>query len=110
MGLAYKANVDDMRESPTFHLMDLLESRGASVAYFDPHIPVITPTREHARWTGMKSIQWNRKSVAAFDAVVIATHHARFDLASLARWADCIIDTRNAMANVSTRPGQVTKA
>ena len=110
LGLAYKANVDDMRESPTFRLMDLLDARGADIAYFDPHIPVITPTREHARWTGLKSVPWSRKSVAAFDAVIIATHHARFDLARLAKWADCIIDTRNAMANVPTRPGQVTKA
>jgi len=58
LGLAYKANVDDMRESPTFILLDLLKKRGAEIAYYDPHIPVIPPTREHAEWTGMRSLAW----------------------------------------------------
>ena len=48
MGLAYKENVDDMRESPTFHLMDQLADLGGEIDYFDPHIPEVTPTREHA--------------------------------------------------------------
>ena len=52
LGLAYKANVDDMRESPTFDLMDGLQNHSAQVDYHDPHIPEITPTREHAAWTG----------------------------------------------------------
>jgi len=110
MGLAYKPNVDDKRESPTFVLMDLLKSRGAEIAYYDPHIPVITPTREHAHWTGLKSVDWNRETVAAFDLVLISTDHAAVNYAELGAWAPLIVDSRNAMAKVPTAPGQVWKA
>ncbi|MDX1951690.1 MAG: nucleotide sugar dehydrogenase [Verrucomicrobiota bacterium] len=110
LGLAYKANVDDMRESPTFVLMDLLKERGAEVAYHDPHIPVITPTREHAAWTGTKSIEWDRAIISKFDAVLISTAHKAVNYQELAEVSSCIIDTRNVMAIVKTRPGQVWKA
>lgn len=110
VGLAYKANVDDMRESPTFVLMDELKRRGAEVAYADPYIPVITPTREHGHWTGTKSIEWRREVVAGFDAVVIATAHASVNFKELAEWAPLIIDTRNAMAGIPARDGQVWKS
>jgi UDP-N-acetyl-D-glucosamine dehydrogenase len=110
LGLAYKANVDDMRESPSFRLMDLLSERGAVVHYHDPHIPIITPTREHAHWTGTRSVDWNRDAISGYDIVLIATNHRRFDLASLADWAPLVVDCRNAMAGQSTRPGQVIKA
>ena len=110
LGLAYKADVDDMRESPTFILLDLLKKRGADVAYHDPHIPVIRPTREHGHWTGVKSTEWNEKTVRAFDAVLISTAHKAVNYQQLADWSDCIIDTRNAMAAVKTRPNTVWKA
>ncbi|HKI69356.1 MAG TPA: UDP binding domain-containing protein, partial [Verrucomicrobiae bacterium] len=110
LGLAYKPNVDDERESPSYVLMDLLQRRGASVAYYDPHVPVIRPTREHAHWAGTKSVAWNRQTIGGFDAVLIATNHASIKYEELASWAKCIIDTRNAMCGVSTRPGQVWKA
>jgi UDP-N-acetyl-D-glucosamine dehydrogenase len=110
MGLAYKANVDDMRESPTFKLFDLLKAQGAEIAFHDPHIPVITPTREHAEYTGLQSIPWNRESVGSFDVVLISTHHLAVNLTELAAWAPVIVDTRNAMASTPTAPGQVTKA
>lgn len=97
LGLAYKSNVDDMRESPTFILLDLLKDRGAEVAYYDPHIPVIQPTREHANWTGTKSIGWSKDEIAKFDAVVIATAHDAVNYKELAGWANLIVDTRNAM-------------
>lgn len=110
MGLAYKANVDDMRESPTFKLFDLLKAQGAEVGFYDPHVPVITPTREHAAWTGMNSITWDRDIVTSFDLVLISTNHAKYNLTELAAWAPVIVDTRNAMATIATSPGQVTKA
>lgn len=110
LGLAYKANVDDMRESPTFVLMDELQRRGAQVEYFDPYIPVVTPTREHGNWTGKRSIPWSREALARFDAVIIATAHDGIDYRELADCAPLIVDTRNAMANVPSRPGQVWKA
>ena len=110
LGLAYKPDVDDMRESPTFALLDLLKNRGAEVAYHDSHIPVIRPTRERGHWTGTKSVEWNEKTVRSFDAVLIATAHKAVNYQQLADWCDCIIDTRNAMAAVKTRAGTVWKA
>jgi len=110
VGLAYKPNVDDERESPSYVLMDLLHRRGATVAYHDPYVPVIKLTREHPHWAGTKSTAWNREAIASFDAVVIATNHASVDYAQLAAWSGRIVDTRNAMSVVATRPGQVWKA
>ena len=60
MGLAYKPNVDDERESPSYVLMSLLSERGAKVDYFDPYVPVIKPTREHPQFAGKKSVEWDR--------------------------------------------------
>ena len=69
IGLAYKPNVDDERESPSYTLLETLKSRGAEVAYYDPHVPVIRPTREHAHWAGTRSVDWNRPTLESFDAV-----------------------------------------
>ena len=112
MGLAYKENVDDMRESPTFTLMDELAGLGAEVDYYDPHIPEIGPTREHARWTGARSVEWTPENIAGFDCVLLATNHRVFDLAGLLESADLVIDTRNAIARAGLTPreGQVVKA
>ena len=98
LGLAYKANVDDDRESPTYRLMDLLKERGAEVSYFDPYVPIIRPTREHSHWAGLKSVAWQREVVAGFDCALIATAHSSVNYHELAEWASCIVDTRNAMA------------
>lgn len=110
LGLAYKANVDDMRESPTYVLMDLLKERGAEVAYYDPHIPVVNPTREHAAWTGTRSVHWDRATISSFDAVVIATAHEAVDYKQLVEWSPCIIDTRNALAGLNAPEGKIWKA
>lgn len=112
MGLAYKENVDDMRESPTFDLMDELADLGAEVSYHDPHIPEIIPTREHARWTGARSVAWAPEAIAAFDCVLIATNHQVFNLPELLESADLVVDTRNAIAKAGLVPreGQVVKA
>src|SRR5215475_11140039 len=75
LGLAYKANVDDDRESPSYHLMDLLKGKGAEVAYYDPHVPVIRMTREHPHWAGTKSVPWNQETMESFDVVLISTAH-----------------------------------
>ena len=110
LGLAYKANVDDMRESPTFALLDGFKRLGAELAYHDPHVPVVGPTREHMDWAGHRSLDWTAENLSAQDCIVISTHHAAFDLDQLAACADLIIDTRNAMAATATRDGQVVKA
>jgi UDP-N-acetyl-D-glucosamine dehydrogenase len=110
LGLAYKPNVDDERESPSYALMEMLEARGAKVAYHDPYVPVIKPTREHGHWAGTKSVEWNQATIAAFDLVLIATNHSCFNYQELAAWSACIVDTRNAMQGIEARPGQVWKA
>ncbi|HYG33301.1 MAG TPA: nucleotide sugar dehydrogenase [Clostridia bacterium] len=110
LGLAYKPNVDDERESPSYTLMETLSTRGAKVAYYDPFVPVIRPTREHAHWAGTRSVEWKRETISSFDLVLIATNHASVNYKELASWAPCILDTRNAMAGVATRPGQIWKA
>jgi UDP-N-acetyl-D-glucosamine dehydrogenase len=110
LGLAYKPNVDDERESPSYVLMDLLNERGAEVEYHDPYVPMIRPTREHLHQAGKKSIDWNAGNIASFDLVLIATNHACVNYQELADWARCIVDTRNAMAAVQVSPGKVWKA
>jgi UDP-N-acetyl-D-glucosamine dehydrogenase len=110
LGLAYKANVEDERESPSYRLLDLLAARGAQVAYHDPYVPVIRPTREHPHWAGTKSIQWNRKTISTFDLVLISTAHDAVKYQQLADWAPLIVDTRNTMTRYKTKPSQVWKA
>ncbi len=97
IGLAYKPDVDDMRESPTFKLFDNLKDLGAQISYYDNYVPQITPTREHAEYTGMKSIEWNKEIIRSFDAVIISTNHSDINYSELGDWSDCIIDSRNAM-------------
>jgi UDP-N-acetyl-D-glucosamine dehydrogenase len=110
LGLAYKPNVDDERESPSYVLMDLLSERGAELEYYDPYVPMIKPTREHSHWAGKKSIEWGRATIESFDLVLIATNHSCVNYQELADWARCIVDTRNAMAGTQVRPGKVWKA
>jgi UDP-N-acetyl-D-glucosamine dehydrogenase len=110
LGLAYKPNVDDDRESPSYVLMSLLQQRGAQVSYYDPYVPVIKETREHSHWTGTESLVWQSEIIAEFDLVLLATNHACINYEELADWSGCIVDTRNAMASIKTKPGQVWKA
>jgi UDP-N-acetyl-D-glucosamine dehydrogenase len=110
LGLAYKPNVDDERESPSYVLMNLLNASGAEVDYHDPYVPVIKPTREHSHWAGKESVSWDNDTVGGFDLVLIATNHACVNYRELANWAPCIVDTRNAMAGLEANPGQVWKA
>jgi UDP-N-acetyl-D-glucosamine dehydrogenase len=110
MGVAYKKNIDDMRESPSLRLIELLEARGALVAYHDPFVPVIPPTREHASLTGRKSMALTPETIAAHDAVLIATDHDGIDYAALAKAASLVIDTRNACGRAGFAAPHVVKA
>jgi UDP-N-acetyl-D-glucosamine dehydrogenase len=100
IGVAYKRDVDDMRESPALVIIELLRARGASVDYYDPHVPVIPKSREHASLAGMRSVSIDPASVASYDAVLIVTDHTEIDWQSLANAARLVMDTRNATANV----------
>jgi UDP-N-acetyl-D-glucosamine dehydrogenase len=110
LGVAYKPNVDDERESPSYVLMKLLEQRGAIVDYYDPFVPLIKPTREHSEFAGRKSVEWSRSTIETFDVVLIATNHSCVNYQELGDWAQCIVDTRNAMAGVPVAAGKVWKA
>jgi UDP-N-acetyl-D-glucosamine dehydrogenase len=110
LGLAYKPDVDDERESPSYVLMRLLAERGATVEYYDPYVLVIRPTREHPQWAGKQSVAWNRDTIAAFDLVLIATKHSSVNYQELGEWAQLVVDTRNAMSNVPVALGKVWKA
>ena len=110
LGIAYKKNIDDMRESPSLKLIELLEARGAKVEFCDPHIPVIPSTREHAELSGRKSVAWSTKALASADVVLIATDHEAFDFAELATAARLVVDTRNACGSRGIKGGHIIKA
>ncbi len=110
LGLAYKANVDDDRESPSYVLMDLIKASGAKVFYYDPHIPVVRPSREFSHWAGTKSTKWDRKTISRFDAVLISTAHKSVNYRQLADWARLIVDTRNVMSGIKGASDKISKA
>jgi UDP-N-acetyl-D-glucosamine dehydrogenase len=110
VGLAYKADVDDMRESPTFTLLDKLKSMGANVQYYDPYIPVVTPTREHSSWTGVGSVSWSEENIKSFDCVLISTAHKCVNYRQLLEWSQLIVDTRNAVNPSELHASKVYKA
>jgi len=103
--LAYKNDVDDMRESPSLELINLFEEKGAVVDYYDPLIPVIPKTREHMHLAGKKSIDLT--TLSKFDLVVISTKHSSVDHSLFVKECPLVIDTRNA---VSGRYHNVKKA
>ena len=110
LGIAYKKNVDDMRESPALVLIEMLEKRGAEVAYFDPHIPIIPRTREHAALAGRRSQILTPSVIGGYDAVLIATDHDGVDYKSLADHAKLVLDTRNACARAGATGDRIVKA
>lgn len=110
MGVAYKKNVDDIRESPSLKLIELIERRGASASYHDPFVAQLHATREHPTLAGRRSVPLDAASIAAFDAVLIATDHDAVDYAALAEHATVIVDTRNACHKAGVRNLKIVKA
>lgn len=100
LGIAYKPNVDDDRESPAYVLWELLEEAKADVAYHDPHVPVIRPSREHGHFAGRESVALTPESIASFDLVLLATNHKAVDYPLIAEHAKLIVDTRNAFGSL----------
>jgi UDP-N-acetyl-D-glucosamine dehydrogenase len=92
LGIAYKKNIDDPRESPSIELMELLQEKGASVAYSDPHIPVFPRMRKH--YLDLKSVALSAQTLQEYDCVLIATNHDQFDYALVKEHARLIVDTR----------------
>lgn len=110
LGVAYKKNVDDTRESPAFVLLEELERRGAQVAFYDPFVPVIPMTREHAPLAGRASIVWSAATLAGFDAALVATDHDGVDYEALTASVPLVIDTRNATAGVIANRDRIVRA
>lgn len=100
LGIAYKRNVDDMRESPSVQLMELLRSKGAEIAYSDPHVPHFPNMREHH--FDLDSVVLSAESVASFQAVLLATDHTAFDYPMILDNAQMIIDTRGVYRDQAT--------
>ena len=97
LGVAYKKNVSDMRESPALRLMEIGKTRGAEMLFHDPHVPVIPETREHAALAGEVSLALTAELIGSCDAILIATDHDTVDYALVAEHAKVIVDSRNAM-------------
>ncbi|MGO4388494.1 nucleotide sugar dehydrogenase [Microvirga sp. 2YAF29] len=110
LGAAYKKNVDDMRESPSLKLIELIEARGASVDYHDPHIPELPPTRKHGLLAGRRSVALTAETLAAYDAVLIATDHDNVDYRLVAEHARLVVDTRNSLAKAGLKNDRIVKA
>jgi UDP-N-acetyl-D-glucosamine dehydrogenase len=110
IGIAYKKNVEDIRESPAFKLIELLEERGAAVDFFDPYVQKIPLTRKHAALAGRPSIAWEPKAIGGYDAVLIATDHDNIDYRTLVEQASLVIDTRNACARAGMTSPKIVKA
>jgi len=96
LGLAYKANIDDDRESPSYEILELLKASGALVDYCDPHFPATHPTRHHD--LKLRSVPCTAESFAAYDAVVVSTAHEAFKQAALFERVRLVIDSRNMLA------------
>ena len=99
LGIAYKKNVDDMRESPSVEIMELIRAAGGNVSYADPHVPVFPKMREHS--FDLSSVALTPETLESFDAVVLATDHSKFDYAMIRQHARLIIDSRGVYRDVA---------
>ena len=100
LGLAYKKNVDDARESVTFKIMEMLEQQGAKVDYNDPYIPIIKSRREYKQFIGKQSVALEKLS--SYDLTVILTDHSVYDFVDIVKCSNQILDTRNACGNIKS--------
>jgi len=110
LGLAYKKNVDDTRESTAFVLIDVLEDRGSKVDYFDPYVPIIPITRKHSHLAGRKSIKWIPAYLSKDDAALICTDHDGLNYAKLVSKRRLVVDTRNVTGKTKVDNRKVRKA
>ncbi len=109
LGVSYKRDVDDTRESPSFELIEHLLAAGARVTYSDPHVPHLPPKRDYD-FSGWASMELTPAFLASQDAVLIATDHSAYDYASIVRHAPLVIDTRNATKDVTEGREKIWKA
>ncbi len=110
LGVAYKKNVDDLRESPSLKIMELLEAKGASTLYHDPFVPEIQRSREHAELAGRRSVALSAETARSVDVALICTDHDGVDYHGLVQHCPLVVDTRNACARAGISAGTVVKA
>jgi len=110
IGLAYKKNVPDIRESPSLKLIELIEHRGGSASFHDPHVAEIPRTREYMALMGRQSVPLTEDVVRAHDVVLISTDHDAVDYPALLAWSDLIVDTRNVFARRGLAGDHIVKA
>jgi UDP-N-acetyl-D-glucosamine dehydrogenase len=111
MGVAYKKDVDDLRESPSLKVIEILESRGAEVSYNDPYVPSLRARKlRHYETFDLDSVDLDDRTIAAADCVLIATDHSAYDYDRIVRHARRIVDTRNATHNVRQDRNKIVKA
>ena len=108
LGAAYKKDIDDMRESPTLKLIEILESKGANLDYNDPHIPKLPAVRKYQ--FDMESIELTPENIGGYDAVVISTAHSSYDYEFIVEHAQLVVDTRNATKMVENNREKIVKA
>ncbi len=108
LGLAYKKDIDDLRESPSIELIELLTEKGAKVDYNDPYIPKTHKQRQHN--LGMTSKKLSAKMLAGYDIVLISTDHSDYDYDWIVKNAKLVVDTRNATASVTAGRQKIVKA
>jgi UDP-N-acetyl-D-glucosamine dehydrogenase len=108
LGVAYKRDIDDDRESPAFKVMDLLQRKQAVLSYHDPYVPVLRRSRRYD--FGLQSVRLDAASVGAADAVVIVTDHSGVDYEMVVREASLVVDTRNATRHVTAARDNVVLA
>ena len=109
LGVAYKKDVDDPRESPSFKLMELLQARGAVLSYNDPHIPTL-PSMRHYEVPRLASEVLTPEYLATQDCVLIATDHSAYDWEFVVRYSRLVVDTRNATRDVTADRDKIFKA
>jgi UDP-N-acetyl-D-glucosamine dehydrogenase len=110
LGVAYKKDIDDPRESPAFELIRLLLDRGAVLTYNDPHVPELPRMRHYPNLPSMKSHDLTQEFLAGQDCVLIATDHAAYDFAFIVQHSRLVVDTRNATRNVVAGREKIRKA
>jgi len=110
LGLAYKKNVDDIRGSASLKIIRLLKDRGADVAYYDPFVSSIPPTRDYPDLAGMESISWNPTELSSFSAGLILTDHDQVDYVAVVREMPLVVDTRNVTSKLATHSSNILKA
>ncbi|MCB2136892.1 MAG: nucleotide sugar dehydrogenase [Rhodobacteraceae bacterium] len=111
LGISYKKDVEDTRESPALAILNRLEEMGAACDYHDPYFPMLPVTRDHPSLAGRRSVALSDEGLAGYDAVVVATDHRNVDYALVARASRLVLDTRNVVAamNVEVPAGKLVK-